>query len=68
MTGHDLNSTRMDELLSLEEPIAIDPEDFVPLEDRFRAQMASSQRLNEYYNQVVAELRATLERIEAEEG
>jgi hypothetical protein len=30
--------------------------------------MASSQRLNEYYNQVVAELRASLEKIEAEEG
>jgi hypothetical protein len=42
--------------------------DFAPLEDRFRAQMASSQRLNEYYKQVVAELRASLEKIEAEEG
>jgi hypothetical protein len=30
--------------------------------------MASSQRLNEYYKQVVAELRASLEKIEAEEG
>ena len=36
--------------------------------DGFRAQMASSQRLNEYYRQVVAELRASLEKIEAEEG
>jgi len=68
MLGHDLNSTQVDELLSLEEPIAIDPEDFLPLEDKFRAQMASSQRLNEYYELVVAELRASLEKIEAEEG
>ena len=68
MLGHDLNSTQMDELLSLEEPIAIDPEDFLPLEDKFRAQMASLQRLNEYYELVVAELRASLEKIEAEEG
>jgi hypothetical protein len=30
--------------------------------------MASSQRLHEYYMEVVAELRASLEKIEAEEG
>jgi hypothetical protein len=29
-----------------------------------RAQLASSERLTEYYNEVVAELRASLERIE----
>jgi hypothetical protein len=68
MVGHDLKSSLEDDLLSLEEPVALDPVDFVPLEDRFRAQMASSQRLNEYYKQVVAELRASLEKIEAEEG
>jgi len=68
MVGHDLKSSLEDELLSLEEPVALDPVDFAPLEDRFRAQMASSQRLNEYYKQVVAELRASLEKIEAEEG
>jgi len=67
MIGHDLNSTSGDELLSLEE-LAIDPEDSAPLADEFRAQMASSQRLNEYYKEVVAELRASLEKIEAEEG
>jgi hypothetical protein len=69
MIGHDLNSASRDDLLSLEEePIALDPADFAPLEDRFRAQMASSQRLHEYYMEVVAELRASLEKIEAEEG
>jgi hypothetical protein len=68
MVGHDLKSSLEDDLLSLEEPVALDPVDFAPLEDRFRAQMASSQRLNEYYKQVVAELRASLEKIEAEEG
>jgi hypothetical protein len=68
MVSHDLNSAPGDELLSLEEPVALDPADFAPLEDRFRAQMASSQRLNEYYKQVVAEIRASLEKIEAEEG
>jgi hypothetical protein len=69
MIGHDLNSASRDDLLSFEEePIALDPADFAPLEDRFRAQMASSQRLHEYYMEVVAELRASLEKIEAEEG
>jgi hypothetical protein len=69
MIGHDLNSASRDDLLSFEEePIALDPADFAPLEDRFRAQMASSQRLHQYYMEVVAELRASLERIEAEEG
>jgi hypothetical protein len=29
-----------------------------------RAQLKSSERLNEYYNEVVAELRASLEEIE----
>ena len=32
--------------------------------DTFREQLKSSERLTEYYNQVVAELRASLERIE----
>jgi hypothetical protein len=30
--------------------------------------MQSSERLNEYYNEVVAEIRASLERIEDEES
>jgi hypothetical protein len=65
MIVHDVNATRADELLSLED-IAVDLED--SLADQFRSQRASSQRLNEYYMQVVAELRASLEKIEAEEG
>jgi len=35
-------------------------------EDRLREQMQISERLNEYYVQVVAEIRASLERAEAE--
>jgi hypothetical protein len=66
MIQHDLNSLPGDELMSLEEQLAFDAPDSAELTDRFREQMASSQRLNEYYNQVVAELRASLERIEAE--
>jgi hypothetical protein len=68
MVRHDLNSSPGDELLSLEEAVVLDPPDTAPPADKFREHMASSQRLNEYYNQVVAELRASLEKIEAEEG
>jgi hypothetical protein len=32
--------------------------------EMLRAQLKSSERLNEYYNEVVAELRASLEEIE----
>jgi len=60
--------------LSLEEPVTIDPAEesvalteSAALTEKLRAQMESSQRLNEYYNQVVAELRASLDKIEAEE-
>jgi hypothetical protein len=35
--------------------------------EMLREQLKSSERLNEYYNAVVAELRASLERIDAED-
>ena len=35
--------------------------------EMLREQLKSSERLNEYYNAVVAELRASLEQIEAED-
>ena len=35
--------------------------------EMLREQLKSSERLNEYYNQVVAELRASLEQIEADD-
>jgi hypothetical protein len=54
----------VDELLH-EEDVA-DPEETITREDRFREQMQISERLNEYYQQVVAEIRASLERAEAE--
>jgi hypothetical protein len=49
-----------DELQSLHEPASDSVEDHT---DKFRAQMHNSQRLNEYYNQVVAEILATLDRV-----
>ena len=64
MVRHDLQSMPLDELLD-EEDVG-DPAETVTREDRFREQMQISERLNEYYQQVVAEIRASLERAEAE--
>jgi len=65
MVRHDLKSMSEDELLSPHEPGAVDPAESATNTDKFREQLHSSQRLNEYYNQVVAEIRASLERAEA---
>jgi hypothetical protein len=43
--------------------IATDSTESVTHPDKFDEQLRSSERLNEYYNQVVAELRASLEEI-----
>jgi hypothetical protein len=53
-----------DGLVSVTEPIANDPAESTTHSDKLQEQLKSSERLNEYYNQVVAELRASLERIE----
>jgi hypothetical protein len=63
MARHDPSSMSEDGLLSVTEPIADDAESTTH-PDRFQEQLKSSERLNEYYNLVVAELRASLERIE----
>jgi hypothetical protein len=65
MVRHDLESMSEDELLSLHEPDAPGATESATQTDKFREQLQSSQRLNEYYNQVVAEIRASLERAEA---
>jgi hypothetical protein len=44
-------------------PISTDSTESTTQPDRFQEQLRSSERLNEYYNQVVAELRASLEEI-----
>jgi hypothetical protein len=61
MAGLDSSSMSEDGLLSVAEPIATDP---ATHSDELQEQLKSSARLHEYYNQVVAELRATLEQIE----
>ena len=59
MVRHDLKSTSEDEFHQQRAP---DAADSASAADKFRAQLDSSQRLNEYYNQVVAEIRASLNR------
>ena len=61
MVRHDLKSMPEDELLSLQGPVTTDPAEPEIQTDKFHAQMHSSQRLTEYYNQVVAEIRASLD-------
>jgi hypothetical protein len=64
MAGLDSSSMSEDGLLSVTEPIATDPAQSTTHRDELQEQLKSSERLHEYYNQVVAELRATLEQIE----
>ena len=64
MARHNPSSRSEDGLVSVTEPIANDPAETTTHSDKLREQLKSSERLNEYYNEVVAELRASLERIE----
>ena len=64
MVRHE--SMSVDELQSLHEPAASDSIEDATHTDKFRVQMHNSQRLNEYYNQVVAEILATLDQVQDE--
>jgi hypothetical protein len=60
--AHQNPSTRPEDgLASLAQPMAHEAEE---RSEQLQAQLKSSERLIEYYNQVVAEIRASLERIE----
>jgi hypothetical protein len=50
--------------VSEEELVTAEFQESVAHTERLREQLKSSERLTEYYNQVVAELRASLEEIE----
>ena len=67
MVRHDPKSMSEDELRSFHAEGATDPAESAADPDKFRKQMQSSERLTEYYNQVVAEIRASLDRAEEEE-
>jgi len=66
MVRHDLKSMSVDELRSLHDLVATDTAESATQTEKFRAQLQSSQRLNEYCNQAVAEIRASLDRTQDE--
>jgi len=57
----DLKSMSLDALFSLHEVAASGRADTAALIAKFRAQRQRTQRLNEYRNQIVAEIHASLE-------
>ena len=65
MAHHNPSTSPEDGLVSLAQPIAHEAEE---RSEQLQAQLKSSERLIEYYNEVVAEIRASLERIEANEN
>ena len=65
MARHNPSSMSDDAMVA--EPTVLDPAEAAERAEQLRAQLQSSERLNEYYNAVVAELRASLDQIEAED-
>jgi hypothetical protein len=59
MKPGDPTSKAGDELLSLDRRAPSDPAEY-PHDDEFLAQQQKIERLNQYYDEVVAELRALL--------
>jgi hypothetical protein len=64
MVRHDPTSMAVAELWSLHEQATSDSADAATHADKLEAQRERFERLNEYYNQVVVELRASLDRTE----
>ena len=65
MVRHDPSSRPEDGLLSVADSVSSDSPQMPA--DMMEAQLDRSRRLNEYYNQVVAELRASLAEIGEDE-
>lgn len=61
MAHHNPSSRSEDGLVSTAQPIAGEAAERT---EQLQAQLKTSERLTEYYNQVVAEIRASLEQIE----
>jgi hypothetical protein len=64
MAQHNTSSVSEDGLVSAVLPLEVEAAE---RSEQLQTQLKTSDRLTEYYNQVVAELRASLERIEEEE-
>jgi hypothetical protein len=54
------------DLLTTDDQVSFQPAEPASYEDAFNAQQQKAQRLNEYYNQVVAELLVVLNETEKE--
>ena len=67
MARRNPSSMSEDGQVSEAEPVTPALAESLERTEMLREQLKSSERLNEYYNAVVAELRASLERIEAED-
>ena len=65
MAQHNTLSVSEDGVVSAVLPLEVEAAE---RSEQLQTQLKTSERLTEYYNQVVAELRASLERIEEEEG
>jgi hypothetical protein len=60
MKPGDSETMTVDELRPLDKRVLSDPALSATHDDEFRAQQQKSERLNEYYDEVVVELRALL--------
>jgi hypothetical protein len=68
MKSGDLETIPADELWILDEGAPSAPVEPVPHDDEFIALQQKSERLNQYYDEVVAELRALLDASDDEGG
>jgi hypothetical protein len=66
MKPGDIETLSRDELVSFDERAAFDPTETATHDDAFRAQQQKTERLNQYYDEVVAELRALLDQSDDE--
>jgi hypothetical protein len=68
MKSGDLETIPADELWILDEGAPSAPAEPAPHDDEFLALQQKSERLNQYYDEVVAELRALLDASDDEGG
>jgi len=61
MKHHDINSVPAEQLCSFPAPTAPDQEEFATIAAGLRAQRERFQKLNEFCDRAIAELRASLE-------
>jgi len=62
MVNHDLKAMLAEILLSLQHPVTSDPTPFVTPAEGFHSQQQRLQHLNEYCEEAIAEIRASLAR------